>query len=77
MINEYGIKINDRPVLNWDSINSIYIKEVNTEESTDYNLCIETKNFRWEEDFTSFNLRMDEISHWLAYFKRKQTENKR
>ena len=75
VINDFGIKIKERPTLNWKSVNAIHIKEYNSEEGIDYNLCVESENFKWEEDFTSFNLSMEEISHWLAYFKQKHTEN--
>ena len=71
VINSCGIIVEEKRKLGWDSISSIYIKEYSSEEGVDYNLCIESEGFKWEEDFTGFNLRMDEISHWIAYFKLK------
>jgi len=77
VINECGIKIKKTHYLTWDSIKSISTKEEHNEESIDYILCIESKDFNWEEDFTAINMRMDEISHWLPYFKLKHLKNKR
>ncbi len=76
VINESGIKIKETHYLTWDSIKSISTKEEHNEESVDWILCIESKDFNWQDDFTAFNMRMDEISHWLAYFKLKHIEKK-
>ncbi|MBS2099007.1 hypothetical protein [Carboxylicivirga linearis] len=75
-INDSGIKIKEDHYLTWDSIKSISTKEEHNEESVDWILCIESKDFNWQDDFTAFNMRMDEISHWLAYFKLKHIEKK-
>lgn len=73
-LDKEGIQISSKPFLAWKNIKSIQIIYHRGTQSNahQYYLDIRANAFKWQMNIQNIAMEMDEICHWIAYFKKQR-----
>lgn len=74
ILDKKGIQISTKPFLTWSDIISIQViyHRGHNSNAHQYYLNIRAKDFKWQMNINKIDMEMDEICHWIAYFKKQQ-----